>query len=308
MNQIRHFLITDLNCGQRLDLFLANVNPDLSRAFIKKLLQKQKITVNGAFYKPSYKLNPGDQIVLDVPDPEPSTALPEDIDLDIVYEDADLLVVNKPAGMVVHPAPGHFSGTLVNALLFHTKDLSGINGVLRPGILHRIDKDTSGLLMVAKNDHAHLFLSEQLKAYHIDRFYIALVKGIIKPNKGTIDMPIGRHPKNRLKMAVVEEHSKHAVTHFEVLTRYTQKYTLVRFQLETGRTHQIRVHMEKIGHPIAGDPVYGGDKKNPFKTSGQLLHAQSLTFLHPVSEKEMHFEAPLPDAFQAIIEKLTPLS
>ncbi len=231
----------------------------------------------------------------------------EDIPLDIVYEDGDVLVVNKPKGMVVHPAPGNYTGTLVNALMYHTTDLSRINGVNRPGIIHRIDKDTSGLLMVAKNDLAHKSLSAQLKDHSITRQYRALVKGIIKEERGTVDMPIGRHPVDRVRMAVVKERDKgkEAVTHFEVMARYPGKnYTLMTFRLETGRTHQIRVHMQAIGHPIAGDTLYKGDKGNPFKTQGQCLHAELLGFVHPRTGEYMEFRAPLPEYFEKILKGL----
>ena len=290
--------------GLRLDVFCAEQFPELSRGYIKTLITEGKVTVDGLSKKPSYKMKAGDVLEIEIPEPKESTIEPEDIPLDIVYEDEDIIVVNKPKGMVVHPAPGTPSGTLVNALMHHTQQLSSINGVYRPGIIHRIDKDTTGLLMVAKNDVAHQRLSEQLKGHHITREYVGLVKGIVENNRGTVDMPIGRHPKDRIRMAVVKENSKDAVTHFEVLERYVQGYTLMRFKLETGRTHQIRVHMSAIGHPIAGDLLYKGDKKNPFKTQGQCLHAQTLGFIHPTTGEYVEYSAPLPEYFQEILKGL----
>ncbi len=293
--------------GLRLDVFCAEQFPELSRGYIKTLITEGKVTVDGLSKKPSYKMKAGDVLEIEIPEPKESTIEPEDIPLDIVYEDEDIIVVNKPKGMVVHPAPGTPSGTLVNALMHHTQQLSSINGVYRPGIIHRIDKDTTGLLMVAKNDVAHQRLSEQLKGHHITREYVGLVKGIVENNRGTVDMPIGRHPKDRIRMAVVKENSKDAVTHFEVLERYVQGYTLMRFKLETGRTHQIRVHMSAIGHPIAGDLLYKGDKKNPFKTQGQCLHAQTLGFIHPTTGEYVEYSAPLPEYFQEILKGLKPI-
>lgn len=293
--------------GLRLDVFCAEQFPELSRGYIKTLITEGKVTVDGLSKKPSYKMKAGDVLEIEIPEPKESTIEPEDIPLDIVYEDEDIIVVNKPKGMVVHPAPGTPSGTLVNALMHHTQQLSSINGVYRPGIIHRIDKDTTGLLMVAKNDIAHQRLSEQLKGHHITREYVGLVKGIVENNRGTVDMPIGRHPKDRIRMAVVKENSKEAVTHFEVLERYVQGYTLMRFKLETGRTHQIRVHMSAIGHPIAGDLLYKGDKKNPFKTQGQCLHAQTLGFIHPTTGEYVEYSAPLPEYFQEILKGLKPI-
>lgn len=299
--------ITDEQAGKRLDAVCAAAGEGYSRGFIKKLIDSGSVTLDGSVRKASYKVRAGEKLIIQLPEPETSSIEPEAIPLDILYEDQDVLIVNKPEGMVVHPAPGSPSGTLVNALMAHTGELSTINGVYRPGILHRIDKDTSGLLMVAKNDMAHQKLAEQLKVHSITRQYVALVKGIVEANKGTIDMPIGRHPKDRIRMAVVKENSKEAITHFEVLTRYAEGYTLVKFRLETGRTHQIRVHMREIGHPIAGDPLYGGDKKNPFKTNGQCLHAEILGFVHPRTGEYMEFKAPMPESLTTILEKLTPI-
>lgn len=294
--------ISEKNTGKRLDVICAEAVPDLSRQYIKKLIADGKITVGCERKKASYKVKIGDVIDIEVPEPESSEVLPENIPLDIVYEDGDIIVVNKPSGMVVHPAAGSPDGTLVNALLYHTKDLSGINGVTRPGIVHRIDKDTSGLLVVAKNDLAHRRLAEQLSVHDITRQYRAIVKGVIKDDKGTVDMPIGRNPKNRLKMAVVEG-GRRAVTHFEVVSRYS-RYTEIICRLETGRTHQIRVHMSAIGHPVAGDPLYGGAKGNPFRCDGQLLHAEKLGFRHPRTGKYVEFTAPLPENFKKALAYL----
>ena len=291
--------------GKRLDLFCTTCCDHLSRKFVKEIIDNGGILVNGIQKKASYKIKKDEIVDITIPEIKPCSVEPENIPLDIVYEDQDVIVVNKPSGMVVHPAPGNRSGTLVNALMFHTKDLSGINGVSRPGIVHRIDKDTSGLLMVAKNDGAHQSLAEQLAVHSILRQYRGLVKGVVEPNKGTVDMPIGRDPKNRIRMAALEG-GKPAVTHFEVIQRFA-RYTLMTFQLETGRTHQIRVHMQAIGHPLAGDPLYGGDRDNPFKTQGQCLHAEKLGFVHPKTGEKMDFYVPLPEAFQMILNQLNRL-
>jgi len=243
--------------------------------------------------KPNAKVAAGDEIVVRIPEPEPVEALPEDIPLDVVYEDSDVIVINKPRGMVVHPAVGHSSGTVVNALLYHCRDLSGINGMMRPGIVHRIDKDTSGLLMAAKNDLAHASLAEQLKAHSVIRRYTALVYGKVPHDKGTIDAPIGRDKNDRKMFAVTDRNSKHAVTHFTVTERF-EDYTVVELRLETGRTHQIRVHMKYIGHPIVGDPMYGGRAGRTLGMEGQALHAGVLGFVHPRTGETLEFSAPLP--------------
>lgn len=303
--EIKKYEVSEEKSDMRLDAYCAEMEPDLSRGYIKNLLTEEKIKVNESTKKPSYKVKYNDCISLEIPEPIESTIEAENIPLDIVYEDEDIIIVNKPKGMVVHPAPGSPSGTLVNALMHHTGTLSNINGVYRPGILHRIDKDTSGLLMVAKNNAAHQNLSEQLKEHSTTRQYKALVKGIVENNKGTIDMPIGRNPRDRIRMAVVKENSKEAVTYFEVIKRYTEGYTYVKFRLETGRTHQIRVHMQAIGHSIAGDPLYRGDKKNPFKTQGQCLHAETLGFKHPRTGEYIEFETPVPKELQEILDQLT---
>lgn len=286
--------------GTRIDKF---INLDgISRAMIQTLIDEGKVTVNEKNVKNNYKVKSGDNIEITLDDPKEANIEAEDIPLDIVYEDDHLLVVNKPQGMVVHPAPGNYTGTLVNALMHHCKgNLSGINGVLRPGIVHRIDKDTSGLLLVAKTDEAHASLSEQIQEKTVKREYICVVEGLIKSKKGVIDAPIGRHHLNRLKMAVTPTNSKHAVTHFEVI-EYFRNSTLVKCVLETGRTHQIRVHMQYIGHAIMGDPLYL--KKNSRNLPGQALHARCIGFIHPVTKEYMEFSAPEPEVFTRLIEDL----
>lgn len=283
----------------RLDKVLATRLSDYSRSKLQRWIKLGLVTVNGDQVADKYKVKVGERVVVTPEQPHPIDLAPENIPLDIVYEDDDVLVVNKPQGMVVHPAPGHPDHTLVNALLYHCP-LSTINGEFRPGIVHRIDKDTSGLLMVAKNDQAHRSLAAQLKAKTTKREYIALVHGRIKEEAGTVNAPLGRSRKDRKKQAVVEG-GRHAVTHFRVIERF-DNYTLIRCRLETGRTHQIRVHMASIGHPLAGDPLYGPRKTLP--GNGQYLHAQTLGFVHPRTGKEMLFSAPLPDYFQQMIEKL----
>lgn len=283
----------------RLDKVLSDMMPDESRSQLKQAIEEDRVLVNAKVEKPKYQVQAGDQIEVTIPDPVALDLEPENIPLDIVYEDDDVIVVNKPAGMVVHPSPGHPDHTLVNALLYHSP-LSTINGTYRPGIVHRIDKDTSGLLMVAKNNHAHQSLAQQLKDKTNLREYIALVHGVIKQDEGVIDAPIGRSPKDRKRQAIVAD-GRHAVTHYKVLERYLN-YTLISCWLETGRTHQIRVHMKSIGHPLAGDPLYG-----PRKTitgSGQFLHAKKLGFRHPVTGKQLVFEAPLPQDFQRVLNRL----
>ncbi len=283
----------------RIDKELAHHLADISRSQLQKWIEDGNVTVNGEKVKPKYKLAVGDRVVVQPEKPQKIDLEPENIPLDIVYEDDDVIVVNKPQGMVVHPAPGHPNHTLVNALLYHSP-LSTINGEFRPGIVHRIDKDTSGLLMIAKNDLAHRSLAAQLKAKTNEREYVALVHGVIKEERGTIDAPLGRSKKDRKKQAVVED-GRHAVTHFKVLERF-QHYTLVSCRLETGRTHQIRVHMKYIGHPLAGDPLYGPRKTLP--GNGQYLHARLLGFKHPRTGKQMTFTSPLPEYFQKMIDHL----
>ena len=288
----------------RLDKYLSDKLEDMTRSYLKKLISDDKaVLVNGNPAKPNYKLKPGDIIELAVPEPIELEIKAENIPLDIVYEDNDMLVVNKPQGMVVHPAAGNYTGTLVNALLYHCGDsLSGINGEKRPGIVHRIDKDTSGLLLVAKNDNAHQKLSSQIKEHSLTRAYKALVHGNIKQDSGRIDAPIGRHPSDRKKMTITDKNSREAVTNFRVLERYG-RYTFVECILETGRTHQIRVHMSKNGHPIVGDKTYGV-KKEEFNLAGQLLHAYKVGFIHPVSGEYMEFVSELPDYYMNVLDRL----
>ena len=296
------YVVTFKESGERLDKAVALLNSELSRSFITKLIDEGKITINGKVEKPSFKVKENDEISIEEIVDVKSDIKEEDIPLDVVYEDDDILIINKPQGMVVHPANGHYSGTLVNALMFMEDSLSSINGVIRPGIVHRIDKDTSGLLCVAKNDNAHHFLAEQLKDHTMAREYVALVRGIIKENSGTIEMPIGRDKKDRQKMAVVKE-GKPAVTHFQVLERF-KDHTLVKCQLVSGRTHQIRVHMSAIGHPVEGDPLYAGKNYDKIYKNGQLLVAFKLKLIHPTTKKEMVFNIDLPDYFQKVLETL----
>lgn len=284
----------------RIDKALTEALTNYTRSQIQQWLKEQSVTVNGELVKANYKVKAKDKIIITIPEPETLDLLPEDIPLEIVYQDEDLAVINKSQGMVVHPSAGHKDGTLVNALLFHIKDLSTINDVIRPGIVHRIDKDTSGLLMIAKNNHAHEALAKQLKDKTSLRKYVALVHGEISHEKGTIEAPIGRSKVNRKKQAVIED-GKPAVTHFTVLERFSG-FTLVELQLETGRTHQIRVHMQYIGFPVAGDPLYGPKKTLP--GNGQFLHAKLLGFTHPTTGEVMTFEAPLPELFKKTLETL----
>lgn len=289
--------------GMRLDKFLSVRVEELTRSAAERLAEQGQVSSGGKTLEKKYRLRAGDAIEVILPEPVGLDILPEAIPLDIRYEDADLLVVNKPKGMVVHPAAGHAGGTLVNALLAHCGDsLSGINGVIRPGIVHRIDKDTSGLLIVAKNDFAHQRLAEQIKEHSFTRMYEAVVHGNLKEDTGTVDAPIGRHPTDRKRMAVTEKNSRHAVTHFEVLARY-KGFTHVRLKLETGRTHQIRVHMAYIGHPVAGDPVYGPKKPVP-NLDGQCLHARVIGFVHPRTGEYLEITSELPSYFTAFLEKL----
>ncbi|PJY98737.1 RluA family pseudouridine synthase [Bacillus vallismortis] len=299
MNQI-DITASEEQKSERIDKFLALTENDWSRTQVQQWVKDGQIVVNGSPVKSNYKIQPGDQVTVTVPEPEALDVLAEPMDLDIYYEDQDVLVVNKPRGMVVHPAPGHLTGTLVNGLMAHCTDLSGINGVMRPGIVHRIDKDTSGLLMVAKNDMAHESLVNQLVNKTVTRKYTAVVHGLISHDDGTIDAPIGRDKKDRQSMTVARD-GKNAVTHFHVLERF-QDFTLVECQLETGRTHQIRVHMKYIGFPLAGDPKYGPRKTIDF--NGQALHAGILGFDHPRTGEYVEFEAPLPDDMAELIESL----
>ena len=288
--------------GRRLDQFLADGVEELTRSAAQRLAEEQRVLLDGRPLKKNYKITGSETLEVSLPDPEPIDAVPQDIPLDIVYEDGDVLVINKPKGMVVHPAPGNPDGTVVNAVLYHCgSSLSGIGGAFRPGIVHRIDKDTSGLLIVAKNDRAHLCLSAQLKDHTLARTYEAVVIGTLKEDRGTVDAPLDRSPKDRKKMAVVSG-GRRAVTHYEVLARYPG-YTHVRCRLETGRTHQIRVHMANLGHPIAGDTVYGPARQK-YDLQGQCLHARELTFLHPADGRKMHLKCELPGYFTDFLNKL----
>lgn len=289
--------------NKRIDAIISNEIEDLSRSYVQKLLEDGQVTVNGkVITSKKLKLNVDDVISLEIPEPEVLEVLAEDIPLEIVYEDDEVMIINKPIGMVVHPAPGNYTGTLVNALMFHSEKLSSINGVVRPGIVHRIDKDTSGLLMIAKTNNAHKSLAAQLKAHTINRKYVAIVHGRIGSETGTVNAPIGRSAKDRLKMTVTERNGKEAVTHFTVLERFNN-YTMIECQLETGRTHQIRVHMAYIGHPLLGDQTYGV-KKPKIKNNGQLLHAKLLGFIHPTSGEYMEFELKTPEVFDIMIKKI----
>ena len=301
MRQIR--LEAEEAVDERLDKYLGSVLPDQSRSWLQKLIKKGAVRVNGKAVKASCRLEAEDQIEIDLQEPEELPIPAEDIPLDILYEDADLLIVNKPKGMVVHPAAGHRTGTLVNAVLYHCRgQLSGINGVLRPGIVHRIDRDTTGALVVCKNDRAHVHVAEQLKEHTITRRYVAVVAGVLREDEGTVDAPIGRHPADRKRMAAGVKNGKRAVTHYRVLRRM-KGHTLIECRLETGRTHQIRVHMASIHHPILGDTVYGASK-DPYHLEGQALHARVLGLVHPVTGAYIEVEAPVPEYMQALLEKL----
>ena len=296
------FKYVSKEAGIRLDKYISEQNNDLSRAMIQKLIENGNVTVNEKVVKASYKVNLGDNIKIVLEEPKETELKPEKIPLNVVYEDNDIIVINKEKGMVVHPGNGNLEGTLVNAVLERCKDsLSGIGGEIRPGIVHRLDKDTSGLIIVAKNDKAHIRLSEDLKEHKVKKTYIALVRGVVKENEATIDMPIGRSDNVRVKMAVKKE-GKNAITHFKVLKRYNG-YTLLEVRIETGRTHQIRVHMAEIGYPVVGDMVYSNGK-NPFNVEGQMLHAWKLEFNHPITNKKMELEAELPEYFKNILNEL----
>ncbi|SHI38740.1 23S rRNA pseudouridine1911/1915/1917 synthase [Propionispora hippei DSM 15287] len=288
--------------NERLDVFLTNRLQDTTRSFVQKLIRDKQVTVNAKEAKANYRVQPGDIVKVVLPEPKIVDVLAEDIPLDILYEDEDIIVVNKARGMVVHPAAGNYKGTLVNALLEHCTNLSGINGEIRPGIVHRLDKDTSGVMVAAKNDRAHVSLAQQIKNRTAGRIYWAIVQGNIKEDTGTIHAPIGRHPTDRKKMAVTFTNSKEAITNFTVITRFGE-YTLVECKLLTGRTHQIRVHMAYIGHPVVGDPKYGSPKSR-FSIEGQALHAKKLRLEHPVTGQEMVFEAPVPEDMQSILNSL----
>ena len=300
---VRAFTVDETAAGERLDKFLSTVCPDLTRSAAARVIEEGGVLLDGAPGNKKDKLRPGTRVELRLPEPKPMEVLPEHIPLDVVYEDDDLLVVNKPKGMVVHPAPGNYTGTLVNALLYYCGDsLSGVGGVIRPGIVHRIDKDTTGVLVVCKNDAAHNAVAAQLKEHSITRKYRAIVHGVIKEDEGTVDAPIGRHPTERKKMASGVKNGKRAVTHYRVLERF-QGYTYVECQLETGRTHQIRVHMASIHHPLLGDTVYG-PAKDSHHLEGQTLHAMVLGLIHPVTGEYLEVEAPLPEYFEKLLKSL----
>lgn len=297
------FQVEKENTGIRIDKYLSDNMEDISRSYLQKLLKDKSITVNNKSIKANYKVQEGDMVSVFVPEPEEPNILPEEIPLDILYEDDSLMVVNKPKDMVVHPSAGHTSGTLVNAVLFHCKgNLSGINGIMRPGIVHRIDKDTTGALLICKTDTCHRILAEQLKVHSITRRYRAVVQGNLKDDEGTVEGPIGRHTTDRKKMAINYKNGKEAITHYRVLERFGNA-TYIECRLETGRTHQIRVHMASIGHPLLGDTTYGSSK-NPYHLQGQALHAMVLGFLHPVTNEYMEFTASLPEYFLKLLEKL----
>lgn len=297
------YIVNDELQNTRIDKYLSSLFDDTSRTYIQRLVKDGNILVNGNVCKSNYKLQSGDEIDVTIPEPVVANITPEDLPIDIIYEDSDVLIVNKGKDMIVHPAPGHYSGTLVNAIMFHCRDnLSQINGVMRPGIVHRIDKDTTGALVICKNDISHNFIAEQLKTHSITRKYVGIVQGIIKDDEGTINAPIGRHPIKRKEMAINYKNGKEAVTHYKVLKRFS-KYTYVEFQLETGRTHQIRVHMSSINHPLLGDEVYNHNKC-PYKLQGQCLHAKKIGFVHPTTKEYVEFEAPLPEYFTKLLENV----
>ena len=303
MDEFR-FQITEEYEGERIDKCMVMLLDSLSRSYIQKLIKEKQVLVNGSPVKSSYQVQTDDEVEFSLPPSQEPDILPEDIALDILYEDGDLLVVNKPKGMVVHPAAGHYSGTLVNGIMYHCgEELSGINGVLRPGIVHRIDRDTTGSLIVCKNDRAHNDIAAQLKEHSVTRRYRAICHGVISEEQGTVDKPIGRHPTDRKKMAVNEKSGKRAVTHYRVLQRF-RDYTYIECELETGRTHQIRVHMASIGHPLLGDTAYAQGRKCPFSLQGQTLHAMIIGFIHPSTGEYLELEAPMPEYFTHLLEIL----
>lgn len=301
MTEEFYYLIEEAEAGLRVDVYLSGKFPGISRSQVQRLIEDDRLLVNARRVKSSHKLKAGDEVEFELPPAVELKVEAENIPLEIIYQDEYLAVINKPVGLVVHPAPGNEHGTLVNALLYHLTNLSSVNGVIRPGIVHRIDKDTSGLLVIAKNDEAHQALSKQLADHSMTREYVALCEGLVKTDQGTIDAPIGRDPRNRLRMGIVPN-GRRAVTHYTVQQRY-QDMTLVRLRLETGRTHQIRVHMASIHHPVAADPVYGF-KKQRVKYQGQMLHARLLGFLHPRDGQPMEFSVPVPEEFRLVLEKL----
>lgn len=294
--------IIDNSIGERIDIFLSKNIENFTRSQVKKLIEEENVTCNGKIIKNNYRLREKDSLEIIIPDAKKLDVVAEDIDIDIIYQDNDIIVVNKPKGMVVHPAAGNYTGTLVNALLYKCENLSSINGVIRPGIVHRIDKDTSGILVVAKNDKAHKSLADQIKEHTVKRCYIALTEGVIKEDNGTIDAPIGRHHIDRKKMTITDKNSRNAITHFSVIERFARN-TLIEARLETGRTHQIRVHMAYLRYPLVGDPVYGY-KKQKFNMGGQALHAKTLGFVHPSTGEYVEFSSDIPEDFQNVINKL----
>ena len=302
MEELFYKITEDNEIGNRIDKYLSNKIEGKSRSFIQGLIDSELVKVNNKEIKSNYKLRKNDIVEIIMPEPIELNVKAEEMQLDIIYEDKDIIVINKPQGVVVHPAPGNYSGTLVNGLLYHCKDLSGINGVIRPGIVHRIDKDTSGILVIAKNDEAHNILAEQFKEHSIKREYYALVEGKFSKLEGTIDKPIGRNKKDRLKMGIVDD-GKKAITHYRVLEQYDNNMSLIKCNLETGRTHQIRVHMASINHPLVGDPLYGS-KKQKFKLNGQVLHAKTLGFIHPTTNRYMEFESELPKYYMELLNIL----
>ncbi|MBR4027106.1 MAG: RluA family pseudouridine synthase [Lachnospiraceae bacterium] len=290
--------------GERLDKFLSIIYPDTSRSFFQKLIKEQAVLINDKAEKANYRMRVEDIVTIHFPDAVQTTIVAEDIPLDILYEDDDVLIVNKPKGMVVHPSAGHYSGTLVNGIMYHCKDsLSGINGEIRPGIVHRIDMDTTGSLIVCKNDFSHVHIAEQIKIHSVNRIYEGIVHGNVKNDEGTIEGAIGRHPIDRKKMAINEKNGKPAITHYKVLERFGN-YTYMQFKLETGRTHQIRVHMSSIGHPLLGDSLYSSGKSAYKNLIGQTLHAKIIGFIHPTTNQYMEFEAPLPKYFENLLSQL----
>lgn len=299
--QMEIFEVDFENEGERLDKYISMLFPEQSRSFFQKIIKDGHVTVNDKAEKANYRLKIEDLVKVEIPDAVETQILPENIPLDILYEDDDLLVVNKPKGMVVHPSAGHYSGTLVNAIMYHCKDsLSGINGEIRPGIVHRIDMDTTGSLIVCKNDEAHVAIAEQIKVHSVNRIYRGIVYGVVKDDEGVIHAPIGRHPNERKKMAINEKNGKDAITHYKVLERF-DRYTYMEFKLETGRTHQIRVHMASIGHPLLGDTLYSNGK-SPYKLQGQTLHAMLIGFVHPKTNEYIEISAPLPEYFEKILK------
>ena len=302
MEEIREFIVLEDEEGDRLDVYLNAQLGDMSRSYIQKIIKDKKVFVNDKIEKAKYLVKEEDKIKIEIPAPKLLEVTPQNIPIEIVYEDSDVLIVNKQQDMVVHPAPGNYDNTLVNAILYHCREnLSSINGIIRPGIVHRIDKDTSGLLMIAKNNNSHNSLAEQLKDHSITREYEFIAHGVVKEDKITVDRPIGRNPKDRLKMGIVQD-GKRAVTHFEVIARY-DNFTHMKATLETGRTHQIRVHALSINHPLLGDPLYG-PKNTKFKLKGQTLHAKKIGFIHPTSKKYIEFNSELPNYFKAVIKKI----